>query len=243
MAMTAKNMPYKQGFGPFASEVYRAPVSYPFRDGLSGPEAAARAIDQLDKQVGAGNLACVVVEPILGEGGFVVPAPGFLSVLAEWCRAHGIVFVAYCLTTVLVAVDQRWSFGRTLLGLAAAVPPFFTVFFDWYAERRSAIAESWRLRDAAPSGRAAVAGPSKMVQTGVLARSLARYSFVSLLTFSFLILSRTSAWTSKKGLCVASWRSVTRTMYSPRGSSMMRLSLPTGRVKMACSITCDAKAP
>ena len=73
MAMTAKNMPYKHGFGPFAGEVYRAPMSYPMRDGLSGAEAAARAIDVLDKQVGAGNLACLVIEPILGEGGFVVP--------------------------------------------------------------------------------------------------------------------------------------------------------------------------
>src|SRR5215218_1052612 len=53
MAMTAKNMPYKNGFGPFAGEVYRAPMSYPFRDRLSGAAAAARAIDVLDKQVGA----------------------------------------------------------------------------------------------------------------------------------------------------------------------------------------------
>ena len=83
--MTAKNMPYKHGFGPFAGEVYRAPMSYPFRDGLTGEEAAARAIDMLDKQVGAANLACVVIEPIQGEGGFVVPAPGFLPALAAWC--------------------------------------------------------------------------------------------------------------------------------------------------------------
>jgi integral membrane protein len=65
---------------------------------------------------------------------------------------HGVVFVAYCLTTVLVAVDQRWSAGRTLLGLAAAVPPFFTVLFDRYAERRDALDDSWRLRGAEPSG-------------------------------------------------------------------------------------------
>src|ERR687890_1634329 len=91
MAMTAKNMPYKRGFGPFAGEVYRAPMSYPFRDGLSGPEAAARAIDVLDKQVGADNLACVVVEPIQGEGGFVVPAEGFLPAVAAWCRERGVV--------------------------------------------------------------------------------------------------------------------------------------------------------
>ncbi|KRF37250.1 4-aminobutyrate--2-oxoglutarate transaminase [Nocardioides sp. Soil805] len=95
MAMTAKSMPYKSGFGPFASEVYRAPLSYPFRDGdLSGVEAAARAIDLIDKQVGAANLAAVVIEPIQGEGGFIVPAPGFLQALAQWCREHGVVFVA-----------------------------------------------------------------------------------------------------------------------------------------------------
>jgi len=66
---------------------------------------------------------------------------------------HGVVFVAYCLTTVLVAVDQRWSPGRLLLGLAASVPPFFTVLFDRYAERRGALADSWRLTTAEPVGR------------------------------------------------------------------------------------------
>src|SRR5689334_5646215 len=88
MAMTAKNMPYKNGFGPFAGEVYRAPMSYPLRDGLSGPDAAARAIDVIEKQVGAANLACVVIEPIQGEGGFVVPAPGFLPAVAAWCAKN-----------------------------------------------------------------------------------------------------------------------------------------------------------
>src|SRR5918997_4381214 len=94
MAMTAKNMPYKHGFGPFAAEVYRAPMSYPLRDGFSGADAAARAIDVLDKQVGADNLACLAIEPILGEGGFVVPAPGFLTALAAWAKDNGIVFIA-----------------------------------------------------------------------------------------------------------------------------------------------------
>ncbi|WP_242530457.1 4-aminobutyrate--2-oxoglutarate transaminase [Nocardioides aromaticivorans] len=95
MAMTAKSMPYKHGFGPFASEVYRAPLSYPYRDGgLDGATAAARAIDVIEKQVGADNLAAVVIEPIQGEGGFIVPAAGFLSALAAWCTANGVVFVA-----------------------------------------------------------------------------------------------------------------------------------------------------
>ena len=94
MALTAKSMPYKSGFGPFASEIYRAPLSYPFRDGLSGADAARRAISVIEKQVGADNLAAVVIEPIQGEGGFIVPADGFLPALVEWCRANGVVFVA-----------------------------------------------------------------------------------------------------------------------------------------------------
>jgi len=70
-------------------------MSYPFRDGgLDGPAAAARAIDVIEKQVGAGNLAAVVIEPVQGEGGFVVPADGFLPAVAAWCRANDVVFIA-----------------------------------------------------------------------------------------------------------------------------------------------------
>jgi 4-aminobutyrate aminotransferase/(S)-3-amino-2-methylpropionate transaminase len=94
MALTAKNVPYKSGFGPFASEVYRAPMSYPFRDGLTGVEAAARAIDQIEKQVGVENLAAIIIEPIQGEGGFIVPAEGFLPALVEWAQANNVVFIA-----------------------------------------------------------------------------------------------------------------------------------------------------
>ncbi len=94
MALTAKAMPYKSGFGPFAGEVYRAPLSYPFRDGLSGAEAAAKAISLMEKQIGADNVAAVIIEPIQGEGGFIVPADGFLPALVDWCRANGVVFIA-----------------------------------------------------------------------------------------------------------------------------------------------------
>ena len=88
MALTAKNMPYKDGFGPFAPEVYRVPMSYPFRDpaGYSGADAAGRAVELIEKQVGPDNVACVLIEPVQGEGGFVVPAPGFLTALAAWCQ-------------------------------------------------------------------------------------------------------------------------------------------------------------
>ncbi|MDN5631046.1 4-aminobutyrate--2-oxoglutarate transaminase [Kocuria sp.] len=96
MAMTAKVMPYKQGFGPFANEVYRVPMSYPFRDpeGMTGEEAARRALSIVQKQVGGENVAAVVIEPIQGEGGFIVPAEGFLPALSTWCRDNGAVFVA-----------------------------------------------------------------------------------------------------------------------------------------------------
>ncbi|MCS5722597.1 4-aminobutyrate--2-oxoglutarate transaminase [Herbiconiux sp. CPCC 203407] len=94
MAMNFKAAPYATGFGPLAGDVYRAPNSYPYHDGLSGAEAAARTINYLEKTVGAADLACLVVEPIQGEGGFVVPAEGYLPALQAWCTEKGIVFIA-----------------------------------------------------------------------------------------------------------------------------------------------------
>lgn len=96
MALTAKAAPYKSGFGPFAPEVYRVPASYPYRDdkSLDGEAAAWRAITAIEKQVGADNLAAVIIEPIQGEGGFIVPADGFLATVVRWCRANDVVFIA-----------------------------------------------------------------------------------------------------------------------------------------------------
>ncbi len=131
MAMTAKNMPYKNGFGPFASEIYRAPMSYPFRDGLSGEEAAARAIDTFDKQVGATNLACIAIEPILGEGGFIEPAPGFVPALAAWAKDNGVLFIAdeiqsgFCRTGSWFAVEHEGvvpDLVTTAKGIAGGLP-------------------------------------------------------------------------------------------------------------------------
>lgn len=105
MALTAKNMPYKQGFGPFASDVYRVPTSYPFHDGPhGGEEVAAWATKKIEKEVGAANVAAIIIEPIMGEGGFIVPAPGFLKAIAEFAKANGIVFIADEIQT---------GFGRT----------------------------------------------------------------------------------------------------------------------------------
>jgi 4-aminobutyrate aminotransferase/(S)-3-amino-2-methylpropionate transaminase len=98
MTLTAKVMPYKQGMGPFAPEVYRLPFPYPYR-WPTGPENAARealayATDEMHKHIGEENIAAVILEPIQGEGGFIVPAPGFLKGLAEFCAEHGILFIA-----------------------------------------------------------------------------------------------------------------------------------------------------
>ncbi len=100
MALTAKNMPYKDGFGPFAGEIYRVPMAYPYRwpgsaDGATVAQEAFDAVTaQIHAQVGEERVAAVIVEPIQGEGGFVVPAPGFLAKIAAWCNEHGIVFIA-----------------------------------------------------------------------------------------------------------------------------------------------------
>ena len=98
MALTAKSMPYKYGFGPFAGEIYRMPLSYPFR-WPSGPENAGRealeqVISKIDKEIGGDQVAAILIEPIAGEGGFIVPGKGFLPGLAEYAKANGIVFIA-----------------------------------------------------------------------------------------------------------------------------------------------------
>ncbi|MBB3727626.1 4-aminobutyrate--2-oxoglutarate transaminase [Nonomuraea dietziae] len=113
MTLTAKNMPYKQGFGPFAPEVYRVPLAYPYR-WPTGPEncaeeAAAQAIDAINKQIGAGNVAAVVIEPIAGEGGFIEPAKGFLPRIAEYCRENGIVFIADEVQTGFARTGQLFA--------------------------------------------------------------------------------------------------------------------------------------
>ena len=89
MSLTAKVMPYKQGMGPFAPEIYRLPFAYPYR-WPGGPERCAEealdyAREEIHKHIGEENVAAVILEPIQGEGGFIVPAEGFLKGLAEFC--------------------------------------------------------------------------------------------------------------------------------------------------------------
>ena len=101
MTLTAKVMPYKQGMGPFAPEVYRLPFAYPYRcpcGGTTPDECAAAclayALDEMHKHIGEDNIAAVIMEPIQGEGGFIVPAPGFVKGIADFCADNGIVFIA-----------------------------------------------------------------------------------------------------------------------------------------------------
>ncbi|GAA4013484.1 4-aminobutyrate--2-oxoglutarate transaminase [Streptomyces plumbiresistens] len=98
MTMTAKNAPYKEGFGPFAPEVYRVPSPYPYRWNGNpeniAQEAFDQLVDQITTQIGAHNVAAIIIEPIQGEGGFIVPPPGYLAKVAEFARENGIVFVA-----------------------------------------------------------------------------------------------------------------------------------------------------
>ena len=131
MALTSKNMPYKDRFGPFAPEVYRVPMSEPFHDGLTGAEAAERAIREIETQVGAHNVAALLIEPIQGEGGFVVPAEGFLPALSAWTTKHGVVFIAdeiqsgFCRTGDWFAVEHEGvvpDIVTTAKGLAGGLP-------------------------------------------------------------------------------------------------------------------------
>lgn len=135
MALTSKNMPYKHGFGPFAPEIYRVPVAYGYRWPTGpencGPEAAAQAIDQISKQVGAQNVAAIVIEPLLGEGGFIEPHEGLRRLLSEFARDNGIVFVAdeiqsgFCRTGQWFACEDEGvvpDLITTAKGIAGGLP-------------------------------------------------------------------------------------------------------------------------
>jgi len=117
MGLTAKNMPYKHRFGPFAGEIYRVPMAYPYRWPGGAEHCAEQALEavtsQIHAQVGEDNTAAVIIEPIQGEGGFIVPPEGFLPGLADWCREHGILLIAdevqsgFCRTGDWFACDHE----------------------------------------------------------------------------------------------------------------------------------------
>jgi 4-aminobutyrate aminotransferase/(S)-3-amino-2-methylpropionate transaminase len=98
MALTAKNMPYKEGFGPFAPEIYRVPMPYSFHwvgdQATITEDAIAMITHKIDKEIGAHNVAAILIEPIQGEGGFIVPPKGFLPALSKYSADNGIIFIA-----------------------------------------------------------------------------------------------------------------------------------------------------
>jgi 4-aminobutyrate aminotransferase/(S)-3-amino-2-methylpropionate transaminase len=98
MALTAKNVPYKEGFGPFANEIYRMPMPYSFHYEGNKATMAQDFLDlvtsKIEKEVGAHNVAAIIIEPIQGEGGFIIPPKGFLPGLSKFATEHGIVFIA-----------------------------------------------------------------------------------------------------------------------------------------------------
>jgi 4-aminobutyrate aminotransferase/(S)-3-amino-2-methylpropionate transaminase len=98
MSMTAKNMPYKEGFGPFAPEVYRVPMPYSFHwignQATITEDAIEMVTHKIEKEIGAHNVAAIIIEPIQGEGGFIVPPKGFLPALSKYSTDNGIIFIA-----------------------------------------------------------------------------------------------------------------------------------------------------
>ena len=135
MSLTAKSMPYKHGFGPFASEICGVPRAYPYRWPTGAQRCADEAFDQLvtqiHTQIGEDKVAAVIIEPIQGEGGFVVPPPGWLARVAAWCRANGIVFIAdeiqtgFCRTGDWFACDHEGvvpDLITTAKGIAGGLP-------------------------------------------------------------------------------------------------------------------------
>lgn len=126
LGLNYKATPYAAGAGPRPGEIYRTSNSYPFHDGLEGAEAARRAIAYLEKTAGTENLACLLIEPIQGEGGVIVPAPGFLSTLQRWCNDNGIVVIADEIQTGLgrtgkMFASEHFDFVPDLVAIAKAI--------------------------------------------------------------------------------------------------------------------------
>jgi len=99
MTLTSQVNPYKRGFGPFCPEVYRMPFPYCYRCpfGLKYPECNLHCADYLEKffisYVAADSVAAIIVEAVQGEGGFIVPPPGYFNKLKAICESHGIVLI------------------------------------------------------------------------------------------------------------------------------------------------------
>ncbi len=113
IGMTAKNMPYKDSFGPFTPEIYRMPMAYPYRWEGGAAACEKNALDvvihKLDKEIGGKNIAAIVIEPIQGEGGFIVPPKGFLPGLAKYAKDNGALFIADEVQTGFARTGQMFA--------------------------------------------------------------------------------------------------------------------------------------
>lgn len=126
LGLNYKAVPYATGAGPRPGEIYRTANSYPFRDGADGAAAARAAIAHLEKISGADNLACLLIEPIQGEGGIIIPATGYLETLQAWCHDNGIVIVADEIQTGLgrtgkLFASEHFGFVPDLVVTAKAI--------------------------------------------------------------------------------------------------------------------------
>jgi 4-aminobutyrate aminotransferase/(S)-3-amino-2-methylpropionate transaminase len=129
MSLTSRHHPYKHGFGPFAPEVYRLPYADPYRS-PDPDRAGALALEAIERAfttvVDPSSVACVVVEPVQGEGGFVVPAPDFLQGLKRLCERHGILVIADevqsgCGRTGRFLASEHFGFEPDIVVLAKAL--------------------------------------------------------------------------------------------------------------------------
>ncbi|NHC24490.1 DUF3817 domain-containing protein [Nocardioides sp. IC4_145] len=130
---------------------------------ISSPNRLFRTVATAEAVTWAGLLAGMFLKYVTDttEAGVTIFGP-----------IHGAVFIAYCVTTVVVAVDQRWSAGRLVAGLASSVPPFLTLWFERYAAKHGLLADSWRLRSSAAAGSSGGSGLERPV--GWLVRNPAR---------------------------------------------------------------------
>lgn len=126
LGMNYKAQPYSAGAGPRQGEIYRAQNSHKFRDGMDGVTAAKNAIAYWEKISGASNLACVIIEPIQGEGGVIVPEEGYLDTIASWARDNGILVIADEIQTGLgrtgkVFASEHFGFEPDIVVSAKAI--------------------------------------------------------------------------------------------------------------------------
>ena len=111
MTMTSKVVPYKRGFGPFAPEVYRAPAPYSYR-GVSSDDAIHGLESLFKGDVDPESVACVVLEPVQGEGGFIPMPDDFPRRLKELCEAHGILYVDDEVQSGIGRTGPVWAIER-----------------------------------------------------------------------------------------------------------------------------------